>query len=261
MLSVRGLHYGYGERQVLKGLDLEVSPGEILGIIGPNGAGKSTLLRILSGISRPGVGEALLDGRSLRDWERSALARDLATVFQSETIPFPFTVAELVSLGRYPHSPRGLGWRARDREAVGEVLRRLELEAFAERRYAALSGGEQKRVLLARALVQEPRFLLLDEPTAALDMRHQLQSLDFLSELRAQKGVGIVVVLHDLNLVAQFCDRVVLLHDGKARANGSPEEVLVYALLKEVFGVELYVGVNEVTKTLHLHPMKRPATP
>ncbi len=255
-LSVTDLRYGYGDREILRGLSLEAARGEILGIIGPNGAGKSTLLRLLSGIAQPADGEVRLEGRSVLDWDRAELARALTTVFQSETIPFPFTVHELVSLGRFPHTPRGLGWQAQDREVVRQVLARLELEDFARRRFATLSGGEQKRVLLARALVQEPRFLLLDEPTAALDMRHQLETMAFLGELRSQREMGIVVVLHDLNLVAQYCDRVVILHDGKARAVGKPADVLVYGLLKEVFGVELYVGVNEVTKTLHLHPMK-----
>ena len=259
MLEARGLTASYGGRCVLHGVDVQVRPGQIVGVIGPNGSGKSTLLRVLAGAHLPDAGQVLLGGQPARRGQ--ALARRLATVFQSEGVPFPFTVRELVTLGRYPHTPAGLGWQQADHAAVDRVLARLELGALAERRFDELSGGEQKRVLLARALAQEPAYLLLDEPTAALDLHHQVALLELLSELRASRDLGLMAVLHDLNLVAQYCDRVVLLANGRVRSEGTPAEVLVYPVLKEVFGVELYIGVNELTGTLHVHPMRRPSPP
>jgi len=259
MLEGRGLHLAYGATEVLHGVDVTVRPGRIVGVIGPNGSGKSTLLRVLAGVQLPSAGEVRVDGRPVRRGRE--LARRLAAVFQSESVPFPFTVRELVTLGRFPHAPAGLGWQHLDHAAVDRVLRQLELTELAERRFDELSGGEQKRVLLARALAQEPEFLLLDEPTAALDLHHQVALLEVLSELRATRNLGLVAVLHDLNLVAQFCDEVVLLDHGRVRSVGTPAEVLVYPVLKEVFGVELYIGVNELTGTLHVHPMRRHPVP
>ena len=255
MLEGLGLKVSYGALRVLHGVDVAVRPGQLVGVIGPNGSGKSTLLRTLAGVHPPDAGEVQLDARPAR--RGRDLARRLATVFQGEGVPFPFTVRELVTLGRFPHAPAGLGWRQADHAAVARVLERLELTDLAERRFDELSGGEQKRVLLARALAQEPQFLLLDEPTAALDLHHQVGLLELLSELRASRSLGILAVLHDLNLVAQYCDRVVLLAGGRVRCEGTPTEVLVYPVLKEVFGVELYIGVNELTGTLHVHPMRR----
>lgn len=248
----------YGGVAVLNDITLAFFFGAKIGVIGANGSGKSTLLRTLAGAHAPVSGEVLLDGRPARGGR--TLARRLATVFQGEGVPFPFTVRELVTLGRYPHTPAGLGWRQSDHAAVDRVLARLELQSLAERRFDELSGGEQKRVLLARALAQEPAFLLLDEPTAALDLHHQVGLLELLAELRTARNLGLLAVLHDLNLVAQYCDRVVLLADGRVRSVGTPAEVLVYAVLKEVFGVELYIGVNELTGALHVHPMRRRPT-
>jgi iron complex transport system ATP-binding protein len=259
-LEASGLEFAYGATAVLNGVDVQVAPGEALGVIGPNGAGKSTLLRLLAGLARPRAGEVRLDGRPLHSWREAELARAVAVVFQAEHVPFPFTVRELVTLGRHPHAPGGLGWRRADRERVTAVLERLALGELAERTLHELSGGEHKRVMLARALAQEPRFLLLDEPTAALDLHHQVALLEELTALKQAHGLGLVAILHDLNLVAQFCDRVVLLDQGRVRAQGRPEEVLQYALLKEVFGVELYIGVDELTGKLHLHPVLGPSS-
>ncbi len=259
MLEGRGLCFSYGAREVLQGVDVRLRPGRLTGVIGPNGSGKSTLLHLLAGSHAPTKGEVRLDGQPVRRGRE--LSRRLAAVFQAESVPFPFTVRELVTLGRYPHAPAGLGWRQADHAAVARVLQRLELEGLAERRYDELSGGEQKRVLMARALAQEPDFLLLDEPTAALDLHHQVALLELLEELKTQKNLGLLAVLHDLNLVAQYCDDVVLLADGRVRSVGTPAEVLVYPVLKEVFGVELYIGVNELTGTLHVHPMRGTPSP
>jgi len=256
VLEARGVWHAFDGRRVLEDVSATVRPGRVLGLIGPNGAGKSTLLRTLAGVLHPDRGVVHLDGHALGTRGRRAVARDLALVLQDEEIPFPFTVRELVTLGRYPHAPAGLFWPADDRAIVHDVLTRLDLLDLAERPVDRLSGGERKRVLLARALAQQPAYLLLDEPTAALDLKHQLSLLEAISDLRDHHGVGVAIVLHDLNLVAQFCDQVLLLHKGRARSHGSPEEVLVYPVLKEVFGVEIYIGVNELTGTLHLHPMR-----
>jgi iron complex transport system ATP-binding protein len=256
-LHVEDVSFGWRPGEpVLSEVSMTLEPGALTMVIGPNGAGKSTLLELGAGVRAPERGRVLLGDRPLAAWDALSLARELAVVFQREVVPFPFTVRELVTLGRYPRSASGLAWRRADHDRVDALLSRFDLEALAERPFDALSGGEQKRVVIARAMAQEPRVLLLDEPAAALDPRHQIAIMEHLAEL-ASGGMSVCVVAHDLNLVAQFADRVVLLEAGRVRADGAPAEVLRHDVLEAVFQVGLYIGVNELTGALHVHPMKR----
>jgi iron complex transport system ATP-binding protein len=247
LLAAEGVRFGYGARTVLDGVNLAIERGEMLGLIGPNGAGKSTLVRLLAGILRPTSGAVRLDGRPLSEWTRAARARRLALVPQEPHVEFPYTVLEVVLMGRSPHlSALALPGR-RDLDIARAALARLEVADLEARRMDELSGGERQRVFLARALAQEPGILLLDEPTTHLDLRHQTQLHDVARALCRQAGVGVLSVLHDLNLAAAYCDRLLLLAAGRTLSEGPPADVLEPGLLERAFGTRVWVGRHERT--------------
>jgi iron complex transport system ATP-binding protein len=224
-------------------------------VIGPNGSGKSTLLRVLSGVLPPSQGVARLFGQSLGSVPRRVVARSLAVVGQSEEVAFGYTATEVVMMGRAAHQDGWMRARAEDVAIVDNAMRRCDVQDLAARPVADLSGGEQKRVALARAFAQTPRVLLLDEPTAFLDVRHQIALFDVLDE-EVARGLACVVVMHDLNLAAQYASRVVLAKRGRLVAIGSVEEVMTYGRLRETFDSDLYVGINDVTGTRFFLPMR-----
>lgn len=238
-LAARGLSVSLGDRPVLCDLAFAVGEGERIGLVGPNGSGKTTLLRAVAGLL-PYSGTLELRGRGVRDWPPRERAREVALVRQQTDLGVDFSVAEVVALGRAPH----LGWlaplRADDRRRVAEALDAVDLGAFADRPVPRLSGGEQQRVFLAQALAQDAPLLLLDEPTAHLDVRHQL---DLLARVRALARAGrtVVAAVHDLELAARFADRLWVLDGGRLVADGPPADVLRPALLRDVFGVEAEV--------------------
>ncbi len=223
-------------RWLLRGVDLAVEPSLLTAVVGPNGAGKSTLLRLLSGAWRPSEGRVLLDGVDLLTVPRRQAARQVAWVPQSARPTFEFSVREFVTLGRYPHESRLFGTRAADGGWIDRCLEDTDVLALGERRVTTLSGGELQRVLLARSLATEAEVLLLDEPTANLDLAHALDILGLARRL-ASAGRSIVVVLHDLNLAARFGDRLVVLDDGSLVAEGAPVDVLEPEILRRVFRV------------------------
>ncbi|MER8183182.1 heme ABC transporter ATP-binding protein [Kitasatospora sp. NPDC094015] len=229
----RGLRLALGGRELLAGVDLTVRAGELLALLGPNGAGKSTLLGVVAGDLAPTAGELLLAGRPAAELKVAELALHRALLPQAAELSFPFTVGEVVRMGRAPWA--GTPAAAQDEEVVTEALALTGTAAFAERPFTALSGGERARVALARVLAQRAGLLLLDEPTAALDLRHQELVLR-LARQRAAAGDAVVVVLHDLSLAAAYADRVVLLAAGRAVADGPVREVLTGPLLSEVYG-------------------------
>lgn len=236
-LSLRGIHVALGERPVLRGVDLEVAPSEVVALVGPNGAGKTTLLRVASRVLVPDAGEVLFEGRALDRWGRRALSRAVAVVPQDTGMPFPFRAGELVVMGRAPHQPL-LGFdRQEDVDHAGRALERLGIAHFADRSVFELSGGERQLVAFARALAQDPKLLLLDEPTAFLDLRHRVRVLRVVREF-AEQGRSALVVSHDLNLAARACDRLVVLQEGVIVASGPPEEVMTAELLSRVYGTE-----------------------
>lgn len=243
-LSIRSLNLAYGAKPVLRDFSLELAPGEIVGLIGPNGSGKTSLIRALSGILPASSGEILVDDLPLASLSAGQRARRIAVVPQSALLPPAFTVFECVALGRTPH----LSWLGklgqRDLEHIGGAMGATEIEALASRRAAELSGGEAQRVLLARALAQDCPILLLDEPTANLDLHHQVALLELMRRLAREKQLAVLIAMHDLNLASLYADRLVLVVNGQLRASGVPSEVLTADILQAAYQVPLQVHPN-----------------
>jgi iron complex transport system ATP-binding protein len=256
-IAAEGLTHDYGRGPVLDGVSLAVGEGELVGIIGSNGSGKTTLVRLLAGVIRPRGGRVSLGGSGLEALGRRDVARRLAVVPQDSALEFPFTALEVVLMGRAPHLPPLAFPRARDLAIARAAMARLEVDGVEDRALLELSGGERQRVLLARALAQQPRVLLLDEPTTHLDLRHQTGIYDTVRALARDEGVAVVSVLHDLNLAALYCDRLILLAGGRVLAEGAPAEVLSGPLLREAYGVPVHVGTNAATGTPIVLPLPR----
>ena len=239
-VEVLGLSAGYGRTRVLDAVRLTVEPGGWLAVIGPNGSGKSTLLRSVLGF-HPHEGQVRIDGVPTTGMPRRDRARTMAYAPQTPVLPEGVTTRDFVTLGRTPHRPLLAAPREVDRQVVADVMARLGLDELAERPLTTLSGGEQQRAVLARALAQQPRVLLLDEPTAALDLGHAQQVLDLVDRLRRQDGLTVVSTLHDLTLAGQYADRLALLSGGRVAAEGSPAEVLTAQALRTHYGARAQV--------------------
>ena len=233
--------------EILRGVDLEVPRGDFLGLLGPNGAGKTTVLRLLSGVLRASAGRVEVEGRDVAAISARTLARTVAVVPQESAPTFPFLVEEVVLMGRSPHLGRLAFEGDRDREIAERAMRETATLDFASREMGSLSGGERQRVLIARALAQEPRLLLLDEPTSFLDLRHRVELFRLLERLNRERGLTVVAVSHDLNLAARHCRRIALARDGRIVADGPPESVLVEQTLRDVYGVAVRVIENPET--------------
>lgn len=257
VLAARGLRVAYGGREVLHGVDLELCAGEILALLGPNGAGKTTLLRALSGTIPPSGGAVELSGRAVHAMPRAEVARAIAVVPQDVPSAPGFTVREVVAMGRAPHQTAWLRERREDTDAVTRALERCALTSLAERSFSALSGGERKRVLLAQALAQSPRVLLLDEPSAFLDLRHAVTLFELARE-EASAGVAVAAIVHDLGLCARFADRAAVLVDGALVAEGAPRDVLDEAQISAAFGVPIRRLSDEAGTTMAFAPAARP---
>lgn len=241
LLTVRDLAFGYGGAFRLEGVGFELARGEILGVVGPNSAGKTTLIRLLSRVLTPESGEISLEGTSLARLSRTALARRVAVVPQELQLAFPFTVRELVLMGRHPHA-RGLFFEGpRDLAVAREAMDAAGVQELADQLIETLSGGERQRAVIARALAQEPRLLLLDEPTSHLDLRHQGEIVGLLRRLNHRDGTTILLVSHDLNLAAEISDRLLLLSRGRVVRLGDPAEVLEEEGLEAVYGCPVRV--------------------
>ena len=244
LIDIRGVSLQYGDRQVIKHVSVQIEQGEFFVIIGPNGAGKTTLLKALSGLHTLVGGDIHVHQRPIADYAKNELARTLALVPQQINADFPFTVAETVLMGRYPH----LGLLAvegkKDLEMAEQSMAFTEVGHLADRRLAQLSGGERQRVIIARAICQQSKILLLDEPTASLDPAHQLRIMDLMERLRCEAKVTIVMVSHDLNLAASYADRLLLLKDGEVEKVGTPQQVLTGEQLSQSYGCTLLVDEN-----------------
>lgn len=254
VLSADGVTVRIGGRVLLDAVDLEVHAGEVLALVGPNGAGKSTLLGVMAGDTQPTEGRAVLDGTDLRRWRLGDLARRRALLTQANAVAFPFTVREVVAMGRAPWAalPEGDD----DEVIIEESLAATDTSPMRSRTFPTLSGGEKARASLSRALAQRAGVLLLDEPTAAVDLRHQEIVLE-LARTVADAGGAVVVVLHDLELAAAWSDRLVMLCDGRIRAEGPPGQVLTADLVEEVYQQPVLVHRHPVTGDLLVTPDRR----
>ena len=254
LLSTSALTAGYGSRTALREIELKAAAGELLAIVGPNGAGKSTLLKVLGGMIEPWRGEVAIEGRALSEFDRRSLARIVASVAQENPIAFQFSVLEVVLMGRAPHLGAFHFETPHDVEVARAAVEAFGLSAVAARPVEELSGGERKRVFLARALAQQARIILLDEPAAFLDLRHVAEIFRLFRRLCAERGTAVIATLHDLNAAALYADHVMLLKDGACAAYGSPAEVLTAANLSEVYETEVHVGRHPVSGAIMIWP-------
>jgi len=256
-LQVRGLTVGYGPLTVLRDVDFSVAKGGFAAIIGPNGAGKSSLLRCISRVIKPGGGSIYLDGTDLFRIKLREMAKTIAVVPQDMAVDFDFTVEEIVTMGRYPHLKPLSRENDRDREIIRRAIEMTGLTDLVAQSAGSLSGGERQRVSFARALAQEPELLLLDEPTANLDLNYQMEFLELAERLSREKGVTIIAAIHDLNLAAQFFNQFILLGDKKVLAVGKPEEVLTSENIQLAYGVKAVVQPNPLHGKLMITVLRK----
>jgi iron complex transport system ATP-binding protein len=250
------LHVSYGAVPALRGLSLKVSAGELVGVLGPNGSGKSTLVKALSRVVRPWRGMVRLNGEDLWRLGPRAVARQVAVVPQETPVAFEFTVEEVILMGRSPHlKPLAVEGEA-DRKIARAAMMWTDTTALAGRKMGQLSGGERQRVALARALAQEPQVLLLDEPTTHLDIGYQVEMLERLVALNRERGVTLLVVLHDLNLAATYCPRLALLAEGRIAADGEPGSVLTAERVRDLYRVEVDVRPDPVNGQPHVYAVR-----
>ena len=247
VLSLKNVGFQYGRRWAVRNIGLELARGEILGILGPNGSGKSTLLKLMDGLLTPLEGDILLGERPLNELPRAAVAREVAMVAQESHFRFSFSVLEVVLMGRFPHLRTFQFEGPRDREIAFEALRATHAVELAERPIHSLSGGEKQRVLIARALAQEPKIILLDEPTSFLDLKYKRETFRRISDLGSQRGLSVVVVSHDIDLAARYCHRLLLLKEGLPYRVGSPNEVVTKAHIQSVYDCPVVVDQNPET--------------
>ncbi|MGO1183141.1 MAG: ABC transporter ATP-binding protein [Micrococcaceae bacterium] len=256
-LRAEQLRLGYGERTVIDELDLQIPSGQVTAIVGANGCGKSTLLRSLSRLLSPQSGQVLLDGKQVHRYGAKELARTLGLLPQSPVTPEGITVADLVGRGRHPHQGVFARWSETDERAVAAALDATHTQELVDRSVDELSGGQRQRVWIAMVLAQQTDVLLLDEPTTFLDVAHQVEVLDLLTELNQNVGTTIVMVLHDLNMAARYADHLVAIADGTVHSAGTPHEVLTAQSVRSVFGLDSLIITDPVSNQPLMVPMGR----
>jgi iron complex transport system ATP-binding protein len=247
ILTLRKVGFRYAESWAVKGVDLDVFPGEMLGMVGPNGSGKTTLLKLLDGMLLPHEGEVLVRGKSMVTLKRGDVAKVVAMVAQENFFRFAFSVLEVVLMGRFPHLGRLQFERDKDLKIAVNALRATHALELSERSIHELSGGEKQRVLLARALAQEPGVILLDEPTSFLDLKYKKEIFDLIASLTREKGLSVVIVSHDIDLVSQYCHRIVMLKNGAVHMTGTPDQVIDAASIEKVYECAVLVDRNPIT--------------
>ncbi len=253
MITLENVSLGYDHQPVLSGVNLDASPGTMIGLIGPNGSGKSTLIKGINKVLNMFAGNVTIDGRDLKTLDRGELARLIATVPQNPVLPPAFTAFEVVLMGRTPH----LGFLRyegrKDMLVAWQTMKATKTESLADRRVGELSAGERQRLIIVRALTQEAKAILLDEPTANLDINHQVEILNLVKGLCRKQGLTVIAALHDLNLAAQYCNSLIMLNGKHVYARGTPQEVLTPQNIREVYGAEVYViphPMNQLPTTL-----------
>jgi iron complex transport system ATP-binding protein len=251
-LQVRRVDFSYLDGLVLHNISLSVAAGEMVGLLGPNGSGKTTLIKLASGILKPGRGEIKLDGADLGNMSRKSIARSVAVVPQQFHTPFAFTVAEVVMLGRIPFLKAFAEESTADRQLADSALEMVGIAGLRGRRFDELSGGERQKVVLSMALAQQPKLLLLDEPTLHLDITHQVEILELVRRLNAEQRLTVIAAMHDLNLASLYFDRLVLLKEGRVSADGTPAQVLTEERVRDVFSASVRVESHPVTGVPHI---------
>lgn len=251
-LSLSHVSFSYIDVPVLHDIDLAIERGEMVALLGPNGSGKTTLIKLLSGVLRPTEGEIHLDGSSLRRLKRREVAQMVAVVPQQFHMPFAFTLREVVLLGRTPFLKAFSNEGEGDYKAVQRSMELIGVTELGQRFFNELSGGERQKGILAMALAQEPKLLLLDEPTAHLDINHQVEILDLVKDLNREQGITVIGAMHDLNLAALYFDRLILLKEGRILADGPPSDVLTEGTIKEVFSASVQVMRHPSMKAPHI---------
>jgi iron complex transport system ATP-binding protein len=249
MLNAKDLSFSYREKPVLENVDLDIRKGEILGILGPNGCGKTTLLKLLNRNLHPMVGRVTMDDADLETISKKEIARHIAVVPQSNEIRFAFSVRDIVTMGRMPFLGTFQGESSEDMHIVDEAMEKTNIKEFADRPINTMSGGERQRVIIARAIAQKPEIILLDEPTLHLDICHQIEALDLVKKLSDDEGLTVVIVSHDLPMVMKYCSRIVLIHDHKIFAIGTPEEVLTRENMRIVFNIDAVLEYDNTLKS------------
>ena len=245
-ISLQELSFSYRTQAVLQDIDLEIPHQSFLALIGPNGSGKTTLLRVMSKVLKPQRGAAMLDGYPLASFSARKLAQKLAVISSEQHFEFPFSVADVVAMGRFPHLNRLEKMSDEDWKIVDEAMERTCVRDFRNRSISQLSSGEKQRVLIARAIAQQPSILMLDEPNAHLDINHQIAIFNLLRTLNRQHQMTVIVVLHDLSAAAAFCETMVLLHRGRIVRTGTPAEVITEELIQQTYGAEVVVFPSPV---------------
>lgn len=244
IISASGIVSGYGGRAVLHDISLEICAGDFFGVIGPNGSGKSTLLKTLTGVLKPMRGQVRLYGKDIGELSPREIARKVAAIPQEVSILFPFTSREIVAMGRHPHIGRFRRESPADLEVIERSMRDTDTSLFGDRYIDELSGGERQRVIIARALCQEPEVLFLDEPTSHLDINHQVEIFELLTELNAKRNLAVVVISHDLNICAEYCPELLIIKDGRICRRGEPKNILTEEIVREVYGAEVSILSN-----------------
>lgn len=248
MIELDNVSLGYNHRAILHNVNMKAKPGQIVGLVGPNGSGKSTLIKGIARVIDLFSGHILIDGRDIRTIKRDELARLVATVPQSPALPGAFTAFEVVLLGRTPHLGLLRYEGGNDLAIAWQAMEATHTQHFAERRVSELSGGERQRLVIARALTQQPKAMLLDEPTANLDINHQIEILNLVKSLCLEQSLTVIIALHDLNLAAQYCDWMVMLNSGNVYAEGTPPDILTAPNIKHVYGAEVCVYPHPINK-------------
>lgn len=256
-LEADGVSLGYGERLIVNQLSVEIPAGKVTVIIGANGCGKSTLLRGLARLLKPTTGTVLLDGKSVHAMPSKEVAKVMGLLPQTPVAPEGITVSDLVGRGRYPHQGWFRQWTAQDDQAVADALAATDTLDLAARPIEEMSGGQRQRVWIAMALAQETDLLLLDEPTTFLDLSHQIEVLDLLTDLNRRRGTTIVIVMHDLNLACRYADHLIAMRDGQITTQGSPRDIITADVVREVFSMDSAIMNDPVSNTPTIIPIGR----
>ncbi|MFR9070364.1 MAG: ABC transporter ATP-binding protein [Paraclostridium sp.] len=247
-LQVKNLKFSIDKKDILKDISFDIPKGSFVGIIGPNGSGKSTILKNIYRLYKPDSGKLILDNKDLSTMKDKDCAKEIAVLAQESNSQFDFTVEQIVKMGRYPYKSVFEDYSKKDIDMVNNMLKRVGLDDYSNRSFSKLSGGEKQRTLIARALVQDTDFLILDEPTNHLDIGYQIQLMDLVKSL----NITTLSAIHDMNIASMYCDYLIVMKDGKIRKCGSVEEVITSDMLKEIFGVNAYVGINPINNKLQV---------